>query len=103
MSALERNTGDVASASDEDLGPSTDWREIPRGSLQLAWRLDFLEAIKWVPDIPVLTHEKPKVSCHDSRMTCRFLFQRELRPDSPAMTQEQSHAPPRTQMETGLP
>ena len=93
MSALERNTGDVASASDEDLGPSTDWREIPRGSLQLAWRLDFLEAIKWVPDIPVLTHEKPKVSCHDSKKTRRFSTQRVMRPFSAVVSREKSHLP----------
>ena len=44
MSALERNTELLASAADEDLGPSTDWRGIWRGPLQLAWRLDFPEA-----------------------------------------------------------
>ena len=44
MSALERKLELEATVPDEDLGPSTDWRGIPRGPSQLAWRLDFPEA-----------------------------------------------------------
>ena len=44
MSALERKPEVPASALDEDLGLGTDWRGNPRGPLQLAWRLEFLEA-----------------------------------------------------------
>ena len=29
--------------SDEDLGPGTDWRGIPRGPSQFAWKLAFPE------------------------------------------------------------
>ena len=44
MSALDRNTEVAVSALDEDLGPGINWRGIPRGPLQLAWRLDLPEA-----------------------------------------------------------
>ena len=44
MSALERNPEVLASAPDEELGPGTDWRGIPRNPSQLAWKLDFPEA-----------------------------------------------------------
>ena len=39
----------ASSAADEDLGPGTDWRGIPRGPSQLAWRPDFPEAKQVVP------------------------------------------------------
>ena len=45
MSALERNPEVPASNPDEDIGPDTDWRGIPRGPTQLSWRLEFPEAI----------------------------------------------------------
>ena len=44
MSALERNPDLPASTPDEDFGPSSDWRGIPRVPLQIAWRMDFPEA-----------------------------------------------------------
>ena len=44
LSALERKSQVLASGPDEDLGPGTDWRGIPRGPWQLAWRLAFPEA-----------------------------------------------------------
>ena len=49
MSALERNPEVPASVSDEDLGPGKDWRGIPRGASQFAWRLDFPEATQVGP------------------------------------------------------
>ena len=49
MSALERKTEVLASVPDEDLGPGTDWRGIPRVCSQLAWRLDFPEATRAGP------------------------------------------------------
>ena len=49
MSSLERKPEVVASAPDEDLGPGTDWRGIPRGPSQLAWRLDLPEATRVGP------------------------------------------------------
>ena len=49
MSALERKPQVPASAPDEDLGPSTDWRGIPRGPSQLTWKLAFPEATRAGP------------------------------------------------------
>ena len=49
MSALEGNTEVPAATPDEDLGPGTDWRGIPRGPSQLTWRLDFPEATRAGP------------------------------------------------------
>ena len=49
MSVMERKPEVLTSAPDEDLGPGTDWREIPRGPSQLAWRLDFPEATQVGP------------------------------------------------------
>ena len=49
LSTLERNIEVLGSAPDEDLGPATDWRRIPRGPSQLAWRLDFPEAARTCP------------------------------------------------------
>ena len=67
MSVLERKPEVLTSAPDEDLGPGTDWREILRGSSQLAWRLDFPEATKAGPWVP----------CHNSKGTTSFLPQLE--------------------------
>ena len=44
MSALERKPEVLASTPDEDLGPGSNWRGIPKGPSQLAWGLDFAEA-----------------------------------------------------------
>ena len=44
-STLERKPEVLASAPIEDLGSGTNWRGIPRGPSQLAWRLEFPEAI----------------------------------------------------------
>ena len=44
LGAMEKNPDVPASAPDEDPGPGTDWRGIPRTTSQLAWRLDFPEA-----------------------------------------------------------
>ena len=52
MSALERKPEVLASAPDEDLGPSTEWRGIPRGPLLLAWRIHFPEATQVGPGGP---------------------------------------------------
>ena len=49
MSALERNTHVPALAQDEDLGPNTDWRGIPRGPSQLSRGLAFPEATRVGP------------------------------------------------------
>ena len=49
MSALERNPEVPASAPDEVLGPDADWKGLPRGPSQLAWRLDFSEATRAGP------------------------------------------------------
>ena len=42
MSALERKPKVPAATPDEDLGPGTDRRGIPRSPSQLIWRLEFL-------------------------------------------------------------
>ena len=55
MSALERMPEVAASVPDEKLGPGTDWRGIPRGPLQLAWRLDFLRQHEQVHEIPFVS------------------------------------------------
>ena len=52
MSALERNPDVPGSAPDEDPDPGTNWRGIPRGPSQLAWRLDFREATRTCPGCP---------------------------------------------------
>ena len=44
MSALKKNPEIPASTPDEDLGPGSDFRAIPRGPSRLAWRLDLPEA-----------------------------------------------------------
>ena len=44
MPALERNPEVLASTPDEELDHGSEWRGIPRGPWQLAWRLDFPEA-----------------------------------------------------------
>ena len=49
MSALVSNPEVLASISDEDLGPGTDWGGIPRGPSQHARRLDFPEATRAGP------------------------------------------------------
>ena len=46
MSALERKPKVPAATPDEDLGPGTDRRGIPRSPSQLIWRLEFLEATR---------------------------------------------------------
>ena len=76
---------------DEALGPCTDWRGIPRGPSQLAWRLDFPEATREDPEVPVVTREEPQVSCHNSRKSRRFSPQREMRPFSTVAAREKSY------------
>ena len=49
MSALERNPEVVASAPDEDLGPSSDWRGILRGPSHLSWGRELPEATQVGP------------------------------------------------------
>ena len=44
MSALEKNPEYQASTPDEDLGPSSDCRGIPRDPSRLEWRQDLPEA-----------------------------------------------------------
>ena len=44
MLALVRKPEVLASTPDEDLGPGSDFRAIPRGPSRLAWRLDLPEA-----------------------------------------------------------
>ena len=46
MSELERKPEVLASTRDEAVCPCTDWRGVPRGPLQLEWRLDFPEATR---------------------------------------------------------
>ena len=46
MSALERKPKVPAATPDEDLGPGTNRRGIPRSPSQLAWRREFLEATR---------------------------------------------------------
>ena len=65
MSALERKAKVLASVTDEDLRPGTNWRGILRGYSQLAWRLDFPEAYEQVPEDPIVTREEPQVSCRN--------------------------------------
>ena len=65
MSALEGNTEVPAATPDEDLGPRTDWRGIPRDPSQLAWRLD----------IPEATRAGPWCSRHNSRGIPSFPLQ----------------------------
>ena len=62
---LAASTEVPASLPDEDQGPGTDWRAIPRGPSQLAWRLDFPEAYEQVPEDPIVTREEPQVSCRN--------------------------------------
>ena len=93
MSALEKNPDVPASAPDEDLALSTDWRGIPRGRSQLAWRLDFPEA----------TQAGPSGPRRNSRGTLSFLSQlekyQEILPSMQAeafltvASQEKSHLP----------
>ena len=60
MSALEKNPDVLASNTDEEFGPGTDWRGIPRGPSQHTWRLDYTEATQErVPEVPVVTREEP--------------------------------------------
>ena len=80
MSALERNPEDPGSAPDEDLGPSTAWKGILRFQPQLQMRTatpavtgeksqeapsnshgdwTFLRPHERVPEVPVVTREKP--------------------------------------------
>ena len=61
MSALEGNTEVLAATPDEDLGPGTEWRGILRGPSQLAWDWTFLSQHEQVPEIPVLTRQKPQL------------------------------------------
>ena len=49
MSALEKNPDILASTTDEEFSPGTDWRGIPRGPSQHAWRLDYTEATQAGP------------------------------------------------------
>ena len=49
MSALEKNPDVLASNTDEEFGPGTDWRGIPRGPSQHTWRLDYTEATQAGP------------------------------------------------------
>ena len=65
MSALERKPEVPASAPDEDLGPGTEWKGIPRGPLLLAWRIHFPEA----------TQAGPRGPRHNSRGISSFLLQ----------------------------
>ena len=67
MSALDWKPEAAVLVPDEDLGPGTDWRGIPRGLSQLTWKMDFSEAIGVGPCGP----------CHDSRETPSFLPQHE--------------------------
>ena len=67
VSRQERKPEFPASTPDEYLGPGTYWRGTSRGPLQLAWRLDFPEAIwvgPWGPWGP----------CRNSRGTPTFLL-----------------------------
>ena len=58
----ERNPEVLASAPDEDLGPSTDWKGILRGPCNSHGDWHFLRQYKGVPDFLVVTQEKPQVS-----------------------------------------
>ena len=68
MSALERKPEVPASTPDEDLGPGSDWRGLPRGFSKLTWRLGFPEATQWVTEVPVVSQEEPQVSCCNSKV-----------------------------------
>ena len=46
-----------------------------------------------LPELLVVRSEEPQTSHCNSRQTTRFPHQREMRPFSPAATQEQSHVP----------
>ena len=76
----ERNPEVLASAPDEDLGPSTDCRGIPRDPRYSHGDWTILRLNKWVHKVPVLTQGEPQVSCHSSRETRRFSPQRKMRP-----------------------
>ena len=67
ISALERKLEVLVSTPDEDLSPITEWRGIPRGHLEVAWRLD-------LPDAPQEGHWGPR---RNSRGTPSFLPQLE--------------------------
>ena len=58
----ERKPEVLASAPDENLGPGTDWKGIPRGPCNSHgdWRV--LRQYKLIPDFLVVTQEKPQVS-----------------------------------------
>jgi len=89
----ERKPEVLASAPDEDLGPGTDWKGIPRGPCNSHGDWSFLRQYKQVPDFLVVTQEKPQVSCRNSSKTRRFSSQREMRLFSAAASWDISHFP----------
>ena len=80
MSTLERKPEVLASAPDEDLGASNDWRGIPRIPSQQAWRLDFPEAIRAGPWGPR----------HNSRGIPSFLLQLEKNQEILPLTRDEA-------------
>ena len=59
MSTLERKPEGPASTPDEDLGPGSDCRGIPRGLAKSHGDWTFLRSHEWVPEVPVVTREIP--------------------------------------------
>ena len=88
MSALEMNLQVPASTPQEILGPSTDWRGIPRGPTQIAWRLAFPEATRAGPRSPSCYS---RGACCNSRTSRRFSPPGEMRPFSAERSRGKEH------------
>ena len=90
MLALERKPDVPASTSDEDLGPSCDYRGILRGPSRFSGDGTYLRPHERIPEVPVITREEPR---HTSRNTRRFSPQRELRPLSSGASRDKYYLP----------
>ena len=62
MSALERKPEVLASTPDQDLGPGSHCRGMPRGPSLLAWRLDLPEPHERVLEVPIITRKQPRAT-----------------------------------------
>ena len=94
-SEMERNPEVPSSTRDEALLYYTTPSGVPRGPSQLHSISVFSEAPWATPWGHRHKSREHRVSCRNPRKTSRVRLQRVLRPDSPTMTREQWHAPPR--------
>ena len=93
--ATGENPRDLPSMQDDAQFPAVTLEESRGTPHNSKGRLTSLRPHGRLPEILTETREEPRASCHNLSNTTRFSSQWEMRPDPPAVTQEQSHTPPR--------